>query len=115
MSDAQTSNEEWTVLRLLQWTTEFFQKRGSDSARLDAEILLAVPPGNQNRGVGTFILDHLEQEAASRGLNYLYNVVRQGHPKRQQTEAWLCKRGFAKKEDERLLRRVRMKRSGSPT
>jgi release factor glutamine methyltransferase len=35
------SDEKWTVLRLLQWTTEFFQKRGSDSARLDAEILLA--------------------------------------------------------------------------
>lgn len=35
------SDETWTVLRLLQWTTEFFQKRGSDSARLDAEVLLA--------------------------------------------------------------------------
>jgi release factor glutamine methyltransferase len=35
------SDERWNVLRLLQWTTEFFQKRGSDSARLDAEILLA--------------------------------------------------------------------------
>lgn len=35
------SDEKWTVLRLLQWTTEFFQKRGSDSARLDAEVLLA--------------------------------------------------------------------------
>ncbi len=35
------SDETWTVLRLLQWTTEFFQKRGSESARLDAEVLLA--------------------------------------------------------------------------
>lgn len=35
------SDDKWTVLRLLQWTTEFFQKRGSESARLDAEILLA--------------------------------------------------------------------------
>ena len=39
MSDSQT--EQWNVLRLLEWTTEFFTKRGSDSARLDAEILLA--------------------------------------------------------------------------
>jgi len=31
----------WTVLRLLQWTTDFFRSRGSDSPRLDAEILLA--------------------------------------------------------------------------
>lgn len=37
----QGRQEPWTVLRLLQWTTEFFQKRGSESPRLDAEILLA--------------------------------------------------------------------------
>ncbi len=28
-------------MRLLQWTTEFFKKKGSESPRLDAEILLA--------------------------------------------------------------------------
>ncbi|MGB7344784.1 MAG: peptide chain release factor N(5)-glutamine methyltransferase [Pirellulaceae bacterium] len=39
MSD--TKEEEWTVLRLLEWTTDFFKKRGSPSARLDAEVLLA--------------------------------------------------------------------------
>jgi release factor glutamine methyltransferase len=33
--------QPWTVLRLLEWTTEFFRKRGSDSPRLDAEVLLA--------------------------------------------------------------------------
>lgn len=33
--------EPWTVLRLLEWTTDFFKKRGSESARLDAEVLLA--------------------------------------------------------------------------
>ncbi|MCD0458437.1 peptide chain release factor N(5)-glutamine methyltransferase [Roseiconus lacunae] len=41
MSENQTSAETWTVLRLLQWTTDFFSKHGSDSPRLDAEILLA--------------------------------------------------------------------------
>ncbi|QDT08925.1 peptide chain release factor N(5)-glutamine methyltransferase [Planctomycetes bacterium K23_9] len=39
MSD--TEEEAWTVLRLLEWTTDFFKKRGSPSARLDAEVLLA--------------------------------------------------------------------------
>ena len=39
MSDTQ--EEAWTVLRLLEWTTDFFKKRGSPSARLDAEVLLA--------------------------------------------------------------------------
>lgn len=31
----------WTTRRLLAWTTEHFQKRGVDSARLSAEMLLA--------------------------------------------------------------------------
>jgi release factor glutamine methyltransferase len=31
----------WTILRVLDWTREFFQKRGIDSARLDAEVLLS--------------------------------------------------------------------------
>ncbi|MGB0595127.1 MAG: peptide chain release factor N(5)-glutamine methyltransferase [Rubripirellula sp.] len=40
--DRTDSNEQpWTVLRLLEWTTEFFKQRGSDSPRLDAEVLLA--------------------------------------------------------------------------
>lgn len=38
-------SEAWTVLRLLEWTTEFFKKKGSESARLDAEILLAHARG----------------------------------------------------------------------
>ncbi|MCA9136455.1 MAG: peptide chain release factor N(5)-glutamine methyltransferase [Planctomycetales bacterium] len=45
MADTQASEQRWTVLRLLQWTTEFFQKRGSGSARLDAEVLLAHARG----------------------------------------------------------------------
>ena len=38
---SQPSQDPWTVLRLLQWTTDFFRNRGSQSARLDAEVLLA--------------------------------------------------------------------------
>lgn len=33
--------EVWTVGRLLGWTTEYLKQRGSESARLDAEVLLA--------------------------------------------------------------------------
>ena len=43
MSDTQ--QEPWTVMRLLEWTTEFFKKKGSDSPRLDAEVLLAHARG----------------------------------------------------------------------
>ena len=31
----------WTVLELLRWTTDYFARSGIESARLDAEILLA--------------------------------------------------------------------------
>jgi release factor glutamine methyltransferase len=37
----ETKDEPWTVLRLLEWTTDFFKRRGSETPRLDAEILLA--------------------------------------------------------------------------
>jgi len=33
--------EIWTIKRLLQWTTDFLQKKGVDAPRLTAEILLA--------------------------------------------------------------------------
>ncbi len=33
-------DESWTVARLLRWATEDLTKRGSDSPRLDAELLL---------------------------------------------------------------------------
>lgn len=39
MSDA------WTVLRLLTWTTDYLKQHGSDSPRLDAEVLLAHARG----------------------------------------------------------------------
>src|SRR6185312_13638049 len=31
----------WTVGRLLQWTADYLKRRGSESPRLDAEVLLA--------------------------------------------------------------------------
>lgn len=31
----------WTVLELLRWTTDYFQRHGIEGARLDAEVLLA--------------------------------------------------------------------------
>lgn len=36
-----TATETWTIGRLLTWTTEYLQQHGSESARLDSEILLA--------------------------------------------------------------------------
>jgi release factor glutamine methyltransferase len=38
----ETPTNQWTLKRLLEWTTSYFQDSGSDSARLDAEVLLAA-------------------------------------------------------------------------
>jgi len=41
--DGQASRrgQVWSVQALLQWTTQFFESKGIESARLDAELLLA--------------------------------------------------------------------------
>ena len=39
--------DAWTVRRVLEWTTGHLKKHGSDTARLDAEILLAHARGCQ--------------------------------------------------------------------
>jgi GNAT superfamily N-acetyltransferase len=72
----------------------------------DAEILLAIAPGHSGKGVGTFVLDSLEKEAAKQGLNYLYNVVRPGHPDREGVTRWLCSRRFLDSGDGLLKRQV---------
>ncbi|HEY2841661.1 MAG TPA: peptide chain release factor N(5)-glutamine methyltransferase [Pirellulales bacterium] len=40
-----SQTETWTVLRLLEWTTQFLRDRGAESPRLDAEVLLAEARG----------------------------------------------------------------------
>ena len=34
------TEQTWHIKRLLKWTTDFFQRKGIDEARLDAEVLL---------------------------------------------------------------------------
>ncbi len=60
----------------------------------DAEILLAVDPAAQRQGVGSFVIARLESEAAIRGLNYVYNTVRDAHPQRDDLYDWLAVRGY---------------------
>jgi release factor glutamine methyltransferase len=43
MNEAQP----WTIQRLLTWTADYFRQKGSDSPRLDAEVLLAAILGCQ--------------------------------------------------------------------
>lgn len=72
----------------------------------DAEILLAVDPARRGERIGAFVLERLAEEAASRGLNYLYNAVRPTHPEREGVTRWLESRGFAPSGDGLLKRRV---------
>lgn len=72
----------------------------------DAEILLAVDEAERGSGVGAFVLQHLEDEASARGLNYVLNVVRETHPDRDRVTAWLQKQGFTAAEDGRLRKQV---------
>lgn len=41
MSEKPAGDDAWTVGRLLAWTTDWLGSRGSESPRLDAEVLLA--------------------------------------------------------------------------
>lgn len=79
----------------------------------DAEILLVSDPSARGEGVGTFVLEHLEDEARSRGVNYVYNAVRPTHPDKAKVTAWLKERGFEGAEDGSLLRAVARKRGGA--
>lgn len=43
--------ERWTVLRVIQWTTEHLQKKGVSSPRLESEVLLAHLLGIDRMGL----------------------------------------------------------------
>ncbi|MGY1812565.1 GNAT family N-acetyltransferase [Blastococcus sp. SYSU D00820] len=72
----------------------------------DAEILLAVEEAARGTGAGEFALAHLEREAAARGVNYVLNVVRADHPRRDEVTAWFLAHGFTGAEDGRLRKFV---------
>ena len=65
-----------------------------------------VAPGGRDHGVGAFILEHLEDEAAARGLNYIYNVVPDTHPDGPWIKNWLSTHGFHEASGGQLRRPV---------
>jgi GNAT superfamily N-acetyltransferase len=77
-----------------------------DSEWGDAEVTFLVAPGRRGERVGEFIIDHLEAEAAARGLNYIYNVVPVTSPNPEWVTAWLVGHGFVAGDGD-LRRRVR--------
>ena len=71
----------------------------------DVEVLLAVAPDAREQGLGTWILERLEDEAASRGVNYVYNTVRETHPDRERLHDWLAVRGYRGSDADQALRK----------
>jgi release factor glutamine methyltransferase len=41
MGVGEATEQQWTIARLLQWTTDFFTRAEADNPRLEAEVLLA--------------------------------------------------------------------------
>jgi release factor glutamine methyltransferase len=58
--------EEWTVGRLLTWTTDYLKKNGSESARLEAEVLLAHARNCQRIELYTAFNDLVSPEVRGR-------------------------------------------------
>src|SRR5205807_3379695 len=58
--------EEWTIGRLLDWTAQHLAKKGSESPRLDAEVLLAKALGCQRIDLYTRYEELAEDEARER-------------------------------------------------
>lgn len=58
--------EPWTIGRLLTWTTDFLKRQGSDSPRLDAELLLAEACGCQRIELYTRFADEVSEENRTR-------------------------------------------------
>jgi release factor glutamine methyltransferase len=48
---AAEANERWTVLNILKWTTDYFAAKQIETARLDAELLLAATLGMDRVGL----------------------------------------------------------------
>ncbi len=57
--------EKWTVGRLLTWTAEFLKKKGAESPRLDAEVLLAHVLGWPRVQLYTHFEDEVGEPARS--------------------------------------------------
>src|SRR4029078_9631179 len=58
--------EEWTILRLLTWTTDYLKSHGSESPRLDAEVLLAHARGCERIMLYTAFDEFVEKRVRKR-------------------------------------------------
>jgi release factor glutamine methyltransferase len=71
--------ETWTVGRLLTWTTDYLKRHGSDSPRLEAEVLLAHALGCPRIGLYT-TFDEEPQESVRATFRELVRRRSEGEP-----------------------------------
>jgi release factor glutamine methyltransferase len=71
-SDDVRQDETWTIGRLLTWTTEYLRRRGSESPRLDAEVMLAFVLDWQRVQLYT----HYDDEVGERSRGVFKQLVR---------------------------------------
>jgi len=65
-SEPTTSTDQWTVRRVLKWTRNYLAEHGSESPRLEAEILLAHARGCPRIALYTHFDDVLSDDARAR-------------------------------------------------
>ena len=73
------SAEPWTIGRLLQWTTDYLKGHGSESPRLDAEVLLAQALGRQRIELYT-TFDEMPSDDARAAFRELVRRRAEGTP-----------------------------------
>src|SRR4051794_27261884 len=66
------ADERWSVGRLLTWTTDYLKRRGAESPRLDAEVLLAQVLGWERVQLYT----HYAEEVGDRPRGAFRDLVR---------------------------------------
>ena len=50
----QAQRTVWTILKILQWTQQYFSSKGVENPRLDAEVLLCA----ELQRIRVFLLRH---------------------------------------------------------
>ncbi len=74
-----SETEQWTVGRLLKWTTDYLGQQGADNPRLDAEVLLAEALGCQRIELYT-TFDELPDDATRATFRALVRRRAEGVP-----------------------------------
>jgi release factor glutamine methyltransferase len=70
--DENRLDEPWTIGKLLNWTTDYLRRRGSESPRLDAEVMLAFVLDWQRVQLYT----HFDEEVGERARSAFRDLVR---------------------------------------